>query len=169
MKAEETLDSRLQPCKLLSEQDTVLVTSGNTKCEAHNLDGRGWGTCRMKGTCMINDDFQKLRDMVNDADALVFSTPVYFGDISESAKNFLDRWRRCERDNADSPLIGKPAIGIAAAGGRGGGSVNALHNLETYLRRLQFTMFDLVPVTQKSKKHKLDMLRVAGQRLASEE
>jgi len=137
-------------------------------CEAHNLDGRGWGTCP-KGTCMIKDDFQKLRSMINDADALVFSTPVYFGDISESAKNFLDRWRRCERDNADSPLVGKPVIGIAAAGGSGGGAVNALHNLETYLRRLQFTMFDLVPVTQKSKRHKLDMLRIAGQRLASEE
>ena len=138
-------------------------------CEAHNLDGRGWGTCRTKGTCMTKDDFQKLRSMINDADALVFSTPVYFGDISESAKNFLDRWRRCERDNADSPLVGKPVIGIAAAGGSGGGAVNALHNLETYLRRLQFAMFDLVPVTQKSKRHKLDMLRVAGQRLASEE
>jgi len=138
-------------------------------CEAHNLDGRGWGSCRTEGTCMINDDFQKLRNTVNEADALILSTPVYFGDISESAKNFLDRWRRCERSNPASPLIGKPAIGITAAGGSGGGAVNALHNLETYLRRLQFTIFDLVPVTQKSKKHKLDMLRVAGQRLAFEE
>ena len=118
---------------------------------------------------MIKDDFQKLRSMINDADAMVFSTPVYFGYISESAKNFLDRWRRCERSNPDSPLIDKLAIGIAAAGGSGGGAVNALHNLETYLRRLQFTVFDLVPVTQKSKKHKLDMLRVVGSRLASEE
>jgi multimeric flavodoxin WrbA len=138
-------------------------------CEAHNLDGRGWGTCRTERTCIIKDDFQKLRNMINKADALVFSTPVYFGDISESAKNFLDRWRRCERSNPASPLIGKPVIGIAAAGGSGGGAVNALHNLETYLRRLQFTIFDLMPVTQKSKKHKLDMLRTAGQRLTSED
>jgi len=138
-------------------------------CEAHNLNGRGWGTCRTKGICMIKDDFQRLRGMINEADALVFSTPVYFGDISESAKSFLDRWRRCERDSSDSPLIGKPVIGIAAAGGSGGGAVNALHNLEVYLRRLKFTIFDLAPVTQKSKVHKLDMLRVAGQRLVSEE
>jgi len=138
-------------------------------CEAHNLKGRGWGTCRTKGTCMIKDDFQRLRSMINEADALVFSTPVYFGDISESAKSFLDRWRRCERSSSDSPLIGKPVIGIAAAGGSGGGAVNALHNLEIYLRRLKFTIFDLAPVTQKSKIHKLDMLRVAGQRLVSQE
>ncbi len=56
-------------------------------------------------------------------------------------------------------------IGIAAAGGSGGGAVNALRNLETYLRWLQFTIFDLVTVTQRSKKHKLDMLKVAGKRM----
>lgn len=135
-------------------------------CEAHNLDGRGWGTCRDEGTCLLTDAFQQVRTQVNAADALVFGTPVYFGDISESAKRFLDRWWRCERTRVKSPLIGKPAIGIAAAGGSGGGAVNALRNLEIYLRRLQFTVFDLVPVTQRSKTHKAAMLRVAGQRLA---
>ena len=152
--------------------ETVLVHLNQLdirSCKAHNLDSRGWGTCRTKGTCVIKDDFQKLRRMINEADALVFCTPVYFGDISESAKCFLDRWRRCERTSQDSPLIGKPVIGIASAGGSGGGAVNALHNLEVYLRRLKFTIFDLVPVTQKSKTHKLDMLQVAGQRLVSEE
>lgn len=135
-------------------------------CETHNLDGRGWGTCRTEGMCMLPDSYQNVRTKINEADALVFGTPVYFGDISESAKRFLDRWRRCERTTSNSPLIGKPAIGIASAGGSGRGAVNALRNLETYLRRLQFTVFDLVPVTLKSKTHKVDMLRVAGQRLS---
>jgi len=132
-------------------------------CKAHD---RGWGNCRTKGICIIEDDFQDLREKINEADALVFSTPVYFGDISESAKRFLDRWRRCENFSRQaSPLIGKPAIGIAAAGGSGRGVVNALRNLETYLGWLQFTIFDLVTVTQKSRTHKLDMLRVAGKRM----
>jgi len=66
---------------------------------------------------MIEDDFQNLREKINQADALVFSTPVYYGDLSESAKRFLDRWRRCESVNREtSPLRGKLAIGIAAAG-----------------------------------------------------
>jgi len=135
-------------------------------CKAHN---RGWGTCRSEGECMIKDDFQNLREKINQADALVFSTPVYFGDLSESAKRFFDRWRRCETHNREaSPLRGKLAIGIAAAGGSGGGAVNALRNLETYLRWLQFIIFDLVPVTRISKDHKLDMLRAAGKRLASQ-
>jgi len=61
---------------------------------------------------MINDDFQSLREKINGADALVFSTPVYFGDISESAKSFLDRWRRCETSKHEaSPLKGKRIIG----------------------------------------------------------
>ena len=131
-------------------------------CKAHN---RGWGTCRSEGKCMIKDDFQSLRDKINHADALIFSTPVYFGDLSESAKRFLDRWRRCETYNRESSLLrGKLAIGIAAAGG----AVNALRNLETYLRWLQFVIFDLVPVTRLSKEHKPDMLRAAGKRLASQ-
>ena len=135
-------------------------------CKAHD---RGWGTCRSEGRCLIKDDFQNLREKINQADALVFSTPVYFGDLSESAKRFFDRWRRCENFNREtSPLKGKPVIAIAAAGGSGGGAVNALRNLETYLRWLQFTIFDLVPVTQISKKHKLDMLKVAGKRMVSE-
>jgi multimeric flavodoxin WrbA len=118
---------------------------------------------------VIEDDFQNLREKINQADALVFSTPVYFGDLSESAKRFLDRWRRCESVKREtSPLKGKRVIGIAAAGGSGGGAVNSLHNLEAYLRYLQFTIFDLVPVTQTSKKHEMDMLRVAGKRLASD-
>jgi multimeric flavodoxin WrbA len=51
-------------------------------CKAHD---RGWGTCRREGKRMIEDDFQELREKINQADALVFSTPVYFGDLSESA------------------------------------------------------------------------------------
>jgi len=83
---------------------------------------------------MIDDDFQNLREKINRADAFVFSSPVYFGDLSESAKRFLDRWRRCEISNREtSPLKGKIAIGIAAAGGSGGGAVSALLNLENYL------------------------------------
>lgn len=146
--------------------DAELVHLNRLRIEACKAHERGWGTCRSKGTCMLEDDFSKLREKVNQADALIFSTPVYYGDLSESAKCFLDRWRRCESFKREaSPLIGVPAIGIAAAGGSGGGAVNALGHLETYLRWLQFTILDLVPVTRASKPHKLDMLRAAGRRI----
>jgi len=148
--------------------ETELVHLNRLNIESCKAHDRGWGTCRSEGKCLIKDDFENLREKINQADALVFSTPVYFGDLSESAKRFLDRWRRCETYRREkSPLKGKLAIGIAAAGGSGGGAVNGLHNLETYIRWLQFTIFDLVPVTQMSKEHKVDMLKVAGKRMAS--
>jgi multimeric flavodoxin WrbA len=127
----------------------------------------GWGQCRRQGTCIIEDNFQALRDKINGADALVFATPVYWHDLSESAKIFLDRLRRCEVYGDFKNFNGKKAFGIASAGGSGSGAVKALLNLEDYLRRIGFEIFDLVTVTQKSKIHKLEMLEKAGVRLVN--
>jgi multimeric flavodoxin WrbA len=125
----------------------------------------GWGKCRKDGICILKDDFQKLNRKIAKSDALIFATPVYWHDISESAKIFLDRLRRCETGKVFKTFMGKKAIGIASAGGSGTGAVRALYNLEDYLRRLGFDIFDLVPVTRFSKDHKIDMLEKAGRRL----
>jgi multimeric flavodoxin WrbA len=126
----------------------------------------GWGKCRREGICIIDDEFQSLRDKIQAADATVFATPVYWGDLSESAKLLLDRLRRCEVKGEFKTLNGKIAFGIASAGGSGNGCVKALLHLEDYIRRVGFTVFDLVTVTQASKEHKLEMLEKAGHRLA---
>jgi len=126
----------------------------------------GWGKCRKEGICILEDDFQKLREKIAKSDALIFATPVYWHDLSESAKIFLDRLRRCETGRDFKTFTGKKAIGIASAGGSGRGAVRALYNLEDYLRRLGFDIFDLVSVTRFSKDHKLEMLERAGKRLA---
>ena len=107
-----------------------------------------------------------MRENIARSDALVFATPVYWHDLSESAKIFLDRLRRCERGRDFKTFLGKKAIGIASAGGSGRGAVRALYNLEDYLSRLGFDIFDLVPVTQSSREHKLEMLQKAGRHLA---
>lgn len=126
----------------------------------------GWGKCKDEGICILEDDFQRLRAKIAESDVLIFATPVYWHDLSESAKIFLDRLRRCERGRDFKTFIGKKAIGIASAGGSGKGAVRALYILEDYLRRLGFDIFDLVPVTRFSKEHKLGMLQEAGKRLA---
>ncbi len=126
---------------------------------------QGWGKCRTEGTCIIQDDFEVLRKKIAEADALVFATPVYFGDLSESARLFLDRLRRCETFSGLETFKGKKAVGITSAGGGGGGAVRALFNLEHYLRRVEFEIFDLIPVTKVSKDHKLEMLEKAGRYL----
>ena len=128
---------------------------------------RGWGQCR-GGDCILEDDFEKIRRKIGESDAVVFATPVYFGDLSESAKAFLDRLRRCEAFSGRGTCKGKRAIGIASAGGSGGGAARALLNLEDYLKRIGFEVFDLVPVTRFSKDHKIPMLEAAGGRLFEE-
>jgi NAD(P)H-dependent FMN reductase len=68
------------------------------------------------------------------ADGLVFATPVYFGDMSESARVFVDRLRRCEwPQRQNSPLRGKHLLTIAAAGGSGGGAPGAAARVEEIL------------------------------------
>ena len=41
--------------------------------------------------CIINDDMQKVYDELRDADALVFASPVYMGQMTGQAKVFMDR------------------------------------------------------------------------------
>ena len=127
----------------------------------------GWGKCRTEGACILEDDFQALREKITKADSLIFATPVYWGDLSESAKIFLDRLRRVERGQDFKTFNGKKVIGITSAGGTGRGAVRALYHLEDYLRRLGFEIFDLVSVTRFSKDHKLLMLDDAGKRLVT--
>ena len=134
------------------------------KCKA--CDG-GWGQCRREGTCILEDEFQAIREKIDDADALLFTTPVYWWDISESGKSFLDRLRRCETHHGFTRYKDKLSVGVAAAGGSGNGAARALYLLEEYLKRLGFKAFDLVTVTQMNKGHKLPMLVEAGKRVAS--
>jgi len=125
---------------------------------------KGWGRCREENLCVQEDAFEALRKEMSAADAVVFATPVYFHDLSESAKRLLDRLRRCEAFEFKT-FAGKKVIGIASAGGSGRGAVRALYHLEEYLRRLGFEVFDLISVTRFSKDHKLAMLEDAGKRL----
>jgi multimeric flavodoxin WrbA len=125
----------------------------------------GWGQCREQGTCILEDDFEHLRQKLIVSDAVVFATPVYFGGLSESALRFLDRLRRCERGTGFTTFGDKKIIGITSAGGSGRGAVRALYHLEDYLRRFAFEILDLVSVTRFSKDHKLPMLKAAGQQL----
>ncbi len=128
----------------------------------------GWGKCRREGDCTIEDDFQTIRAKCREADALIIATPVYFGQVSESAKRFLDRLRRCEIGTTrERKLVDKPVLTIAAAGGSGRGCVTCLFELERYCDHMGMRPFDLVTVTRFSRDHKLPALEQAGRRLVS--
>lgn len=128
----------------------------------------GWGICRSEGRCVIEDDFASVVDRVKDADAVVFATPVYFSDLSESLRAFLDRLRRtCIHDAGRERIEGKGAVGICIAGGGGGGAPACTVSLERVLRTCGFEVVDLIPVRRQNLDMKLNVLRAAGGELAS--
>lgn len=47
--------------------------------------------CVKSDRCVINDDMQKLYDVLEKADALVLGAPVYMGQMNAQAKIFTDR------------------------------------------------------------------------------
>ena len=132
-------------------------------------DAAGWGTCRTEGECCIEDDFAGIVDELHSADAAVFVTPVYWSDLSESLRAFLDRLRRTSVNEAGKRgLAGKPAVGVCVAGGGGGGAPACTVSLERVLRTIGFDVVDLVPVRRQNLEFKADVLRRTGEWLVGE-
>lgn len=128
----------------------------------------GWGICRTEGRCVIDDDFASVVDKIGNADAVVFATPVYFSDLSESMRAFLDRLRRtCMHQAGKDRISGKVAVGICVAGGGGGGAPSCVVSLERILGRCGFSVVDLVPVRRQNLEMKLGVLRITGEWLAA--
>ena len=123
----------------------------------------GWGTCLKEHECQVEDDFQALHARICAADALVLVTPVYWGEMSESAKALTDRLRRCEATRGDkSCLAGKPVLAVAAAGGSGGGMITCLLSMERWIHHVRARTWDLLPVNRWSREYKLVAIRAAA-------
>jgi len=126
--------------------------------------GTGYGTCRTEHSCQVKDDFQSLHERLTAADAYVLVSPVYWGDLSESAKAFLDRVRRCEASAREaSRLSGKPCIGVAAAGGSGNGTITCLLTMQQFFGHVRSEIFDLITITRKSRAYKLLAIEAAAE------
>lgn len=129
----------------------------------------GWGTCQEEHTCQTEDDFQELHARSLNADALILVTPVYWGEMSESAKAFTDRLRRCEATlSEESRLFRKPVIAVAAAGGSGGGMITCLASMERWIEHVRARKFDLIPVNRWSREYKLVTIRAAAEAMVDE-
>lgn len=129
-------------------------------------DETGWGDCRSKGTCIIDDDLAEIAAKVEAADGLVFATPVYFGDLSEKAKVFTDRFRRTAMGKGGGEYLnGLKTIAIAAAGGSGGGTASCMAALEKILGVPGCFVVDLIPVARRNAAYKAEVCRLAGRAL----
>ncbi len=109
---------------------------------------RGWGICLEEHKCIQKDDFNEIYEYMSDFNAYIFITPVYFWEMSESAKTFLDRLKRCDAFNDNSKIKGKKIICIACAGGSGNGTEETLKSFDILNHFLKTEMIGRIPVTK---------------------
>jgi multimeric flavodoxin WrbA len=116
---------------------------------------------------VIDDDFASIVDKLKAADAVVFATPVYWSDLSESLKAFMDRLRRIRwQENSRQITQGKRAVGICVAGGGGGGAPTCCVNLERTLGHMGFDLVDMIAARRQNLPMKLKVCEIAGKWLA---
>jgi len=156
--------------------ETIRLAGMNiTKCR---MCGDGWGICFREHRCIFGDKdgFNGLQKKVHEADAYVYITPVYWGEISEELKIFIDKLRRCQatkqwdsREDEVSFHKDKPSIVVAAAGGGGGGILSAFEDMERAITQMSGDgwpretagMFDWIAVNRWNQEYKRETLRAA--------
>lgn len=133
--------------KLGNEVEHICINKKNIKkCLA--CGKRGWGICLEEHKCIQKDDFNEIYEYMSDFDAYIFITPVYFWEMSESAKTFFDRLKRCDAFNDDSKIKGKKIICISCAGGSGNGTEETLRSFDILDHFLKTQMIGRIPVTR---------------------
>lgn len=128
--------------------------------------GNGFGLCYSQGRCIIKDDFEMIYQKLKAADGIVFISAVYWFDLTECMKAFLDRLRRCD-SMYNGALSGKNCFLIACAGGTGNGAVECLNNLERTTRHMGMAACDRLPVVRFSRDYMLPAIENAGEAFGS--
>jgi multimeric flavodoxin WrbA len=78
------------------------------------------GTCFEVGNCVVQDDMQELYAMLEQADGVIFGSPVYFGSVSAQMKAIMDRMfalmrRRALKDKVAGALVVTRRVGAINA------------------------------------------------------
>ena len=146
-------------------------------CRQCNEDG--WGICRDDDECIIEDDFALVVDKIEQADVVVFANPVYFNELSESMKAFMDRLRRVRSRIPSPPSAlsgpgpfnkdeGPIVMGLCYAGGSGNGSIFCCLMLERVLQFCGFDVVDMIPVRRQNLEAKIRIVELTGEWLTTE-
>lgn len=158
------------------ETETIRLSALNLqKCK---MCGTGWGICFKEHYCIHGDKdgFNDLQKKLDEAGAVVMVTPVYWGEISEELKIFIDKLRRTQatkqwdsREEEVSFYVGKPSIIVAVAGGGGGGILTALADMERAISQMggdawpreNAGIFDYIGVNRWNQEYKREVLEKA--------
>ncbi|MDR1569528.1 MAG: flavodoxin family protein [Oscillospiraceae bacterium] len=141
----------------------ALDTNSYLRCQ---VCGDGWGTCRERHECVLapKDGFDKAQAAIKEADALCVVTPVYWGEMAEGLKSFLDRFRRCEFIHG--VLAGKPVLLVASPGGSGNGLLTCLEQMDRFCRHTGAVIFDYIGVNRWNQDYKRAAAYAAAKALA---
>lgn len=101
----------------------------------------------------------ELSSLCTEAAALVVGAPVYFGEINGLTKDFMDSVRIANEN-------GKPALGIAIAGGSGKGLFSGVQSIYHWFYHRQMRAIDPTPATRFTLDETLAGLEPSGARLA---
>lgn len=124
--------------------------------------GNGWGNCRKTGECALKDEFTSIYGQLRDSDGIVFVSAVYWSDMTECMKAFIDRLRRCEATK-NHFLADKRCVLVACAGGTGRGTLECLHQMEQALTHMGMRAYDRIPVIRYNSDYMLPALEKAGE------
>lgn len=129
--------------------------------------GDGWGSCRENHTCIYGGDgFDDVSEKIAQADAVAIVTPVYWWEVSEALKSFMDRFRRCNFGDAGR-LSGKQILLAVSAGGTGNGIVKCLAELENFCIHTGAVVYDLIGVNRWNNDYKRKAAFEAARTLAA--
>ena len=151
-----------------SGAETEVIKLSEQNISLCKMCGDGWGSCSGEHKCW-DDNFNKVQEEFSEADAFIYITPVYWGDVSEALKNYFDKLRRAQASkrwnsgdtSGGSFLSGKQSIIVANAGGGGGGIVNTLHQMERAISHMGGSIYDYIAVNRWNQEYKRESLKSA--------
>ncbi|MDR1947765.1 MAG: flavodoxin family protein [Spirochaetaceae bacterium] len=142
----------------------VLIVEKLARC---HVCGDGWGTCREKHSCAFGGDgFNDAQERIRNSDQFCFITPVYWGEMAEALKGFLDRLRRCEFGQSGA-LSGKQILLVASPGGTGNGMLSCLEQMDRFCRHTGAVIFDYIGINRWNHDYKKGAAYAAAKAMAS--
>ena len=86
--SELLLDKVLQGAESFDLETEKIVLNELKFSPCQECDG-----CAKTGKCTIKDDMQIVYKKLNDADAIILATPIFFGSLSAQVKAMIDRYQ----------------------------------------------------------------------------
>jgi multimeric flavodoxin WrbA len=101
---------------------------------------------------------KELSVLCGEAGAIVLGAPVYWGDINGLTKDFMDTV-------ATPGENGKPALGLAIAGGSGKGLLSGVQSIYHFFYHRQMRAIDPTPVSRFNMPEAMETLKASGAKL----